>query len=109
MKMPYKDGEQFVTQFNKSFSIMFHDLKLFLFEKGLIDADTKWGLTKFCMLRTFFDFADEVVRGFEYSPEMLVELIDEHDRLKTKFENILKKLSTEKQEKKQKVMAEIEE
>lgn len=100
--------EQFVTGFNLHYATIMNKLKDYLFAEEVIERDSKWALTKYAMLRTLFDYADEVVSGFSYSPEQLVELIDEHTKFKEKFEKMLKEISADKKEKFEEVIEKVE-
>jgi len=112
---PKKKGaekKQEMSQYNASFS-MHYDVILrklieYFYGKGTIDSDSKYGLANYCILRTLFDYVDEVVKDYPYTPEQLVKLIEEHDILKTKFEKKLILLAEIKQEQQEKVMLEIE-
>ncbi|KKL48070.1 hypothetical protein LCGC14_2329200, partial [marine sediment metagenome] len=77
-------------------------------ENGIINSDSKFGLANYCILRTLFDYVDEVIKDYPYTPEQLVALIEEHDILKTKFEKKLILLAEIKQEQQEKVILEIE-
>ena len=88
-----KYSRQYVTGFSLHYDIILKKLIDHLFEKEIIDSDTKWTFTQYCILRTLFDYADEVVKGFQYTPEQLTALIEEHERLKNKFERKLKEIA----------------
>jgi len=101
-----------MSQYNASFSmhydVILRKLVEYFYENGTISSDSKYGLANYCILRTLFDYVDMVVKDYPYTPEQLVALIEEHDFLKTKFEKKLILLAEIKQEKQEKVMAEIE-
>ncbi len=88
-----KYSRQYVTGFSLHFDIILKKLIDHLFEKEIIDSDTKWTFTQYCILRTLFDYADEVIKDFQYTPEQLTTLIEEHDKLKKKFEKKLKEMA----------------
>lgn len=104
--MPRDEEKRYVTGFNLYYDSVLQDLIEYLLQKELLKTDGKWSFTSFCILRTLFDYADEVVRGWEYSPEQLVDLIDMHGSLKTKFENILKEIAGVQEERTERVMEE---
>ncbi len=101
-----------LSQYNASFSmhydVILRKLLLYFYENGIINSDSKFGLANYCILRTLFDYVDEVIKDYPYTPEQLVALIEEHDILKTKFEKKLILLAEIKQEQQEKVMLEIE-
>jgi hypothetical protein len=91
--MGNKHSSQYLAAFNPSYNIVLQKLIEYLYNKDIIPTDKKMRFTKFAILRVLFDYADEVVKGFHYTPEQLVELIDMHDSMKTKFERLLKEMS----------------
>ena len=101
-----------LSQYNASFSmhydVILQKLITYFYNNETIDSDSKYGLANYCILRTLFDYVDEVVKDYTYTPEQLVKLIEEHDFLKTKFEKKLLLLTEIKQEQQEKVMLEIE-
>ncbi len=106
-----KKKEQ-MSQYNASFN-MYYDVILkqlieHFYQNETIDSDSKYGLANYCILRTLFDYVDEVVEDYPYTPEQLVALIEEHTLLKNKFEKKLIILNGEKEENKEKVLLEIE-
>ena len=112
---PKKKGEeekiqmsQYNAAFNMHYDVILLDLAKYFYQNETILSPSKYGLANFSILRTLFDYVDEVVEDYPYTPEQLVQLIDEHDMLKTKFEQKLIALAGEKQEKIGKAVAEIE-
>jgi hypothetical protein len=101
-----------MSQYNAAFNLYYDTILQLLaehfYQNEIIDSNSKYGLANFCILRTLFDYVDEIVRDYPYTSEQLVSLIEEHDRLKTKFEQKLIALSEETQEKLDDVMASIE-
>jgi hypothetical protein len=95
---------QWVWGANDFWDVLFHDLKDYLFEEGHIDKKSKWTFTKYALMRLAFDYATEVVKGFQYTPEQLVELIDYHDSMKTKFQKLLKEIAASKKEVTQEIL-----
>lgn len=98
---------QYNASFNLHYDVILKDLAEFFYQNDVIESDSKYGLANYSILRTLFDYADEVIEDFPYTPEQLVSLIEEHDRLKTKFEQKLLAIAGEKEEKIEKVMSEI--
>ncbi len=101
-----------MSQYNAAFNMNYDKILLQLIEhfyqNGTIESDSKYGLANYSILRTLFDHIDEIVPDFQYTPEQLLQLIDEHDKLKTKFEQKLVAITGETEEKVEKVIAEIE-
>ncbi len=101
-----------MSQYNAAFNMNYDKILLQLIEhfyqNGTIESDSKYGLANFSILRTLFDYIDEIVPDFQYTPEQLLQLIDEHDKLKTKFEQKLVAMQGETEEKVEKVIVEIE-
>ncbi len=100
--------QQWVTRLNNAESVIMHNLREYLFKNKLIDSDTKYGLMKYCALSTLFEFADEVIPDFVYDADDLLELIEKHDSLKTKFEHRLKLLQEVKSEREEKIQEDAE-
>lgn len=109
VKKPMKKEE--MSQYNASFSmhydVILRKLITYFYEKGIIDSDSKYGLAMFSILRTLFDYVDEVIPDYSYTPEQLVALIEKHETFKNKFEQKLLALVEQKDEKIEKVMSEI--
>jgi hypothetical protein len=101
--------KQYSTAFSLSYDVILKKLIDYLFDENIIDADSKWSFTKFCILRVLFDYADEVIKGYTYTPDQLVELIDTHTRFRNKFQDLLSVQSDFLQYKKEAVYDEFEE
>jgi len=99
---------QYNAAFSMAYDVILKDLANYFFQNGIIESDSKYKLANYSILRTLFDYVDEVVEDYPYTPEQLVALIEEHDALKTKFETKLLALVGEKGEKLEKVMLEID-
>nr|BDI55182.1 MAG: hypothetical protein [uncultured archaeon] len=99
---------QYNAAFNMHYDVILRDLANYFFQNDIIESDSKYGLANYSILRTLFDYVDEVVEDYFYTPEHLVALIEEHDKLKTKFEAKLLTLVGKKGEKLEKVMLEID-
>ena len=101
-----------MSQYNAAFNMNYDKILLQLIEhfyqNGTIESDSKYGLANYSILRTLFDYIDEIVPDFQYTPEQLLQLIDEHDKLKIKFEQKLVAMQGETEEKVEKVIVEIE-
>ena len=101
-----------MSQYNAAFNLYYDTILLLLaeyfYQNEIIASNSKYGLANFSILRTLFDYIGEVVPNYEYTPEQLVDLIEEHGRLKTKFEQKLIALSQESQEKLNETVASIE-
>ena len=98
---------QYNTSFNLSYDVILKDLAEFFYQNNITESDSKHGLANYSILRTLFDYVDEIIEDYPYTPEQLVSLIEEHDRLKTKFTQKLLAIAGEKEEKMEKVMSEI--
>jgi len=99
---------QYNAAFNANYDVVLLQLVDHFYQNGTIDSDSKYGLANYSILRTLFDYVDEVIPDFQYTPEQLLKLIDEHDKLKTKFEQKLFTIAGETEGKIEKVIAEIE-
>ena len=99
---------QYNVSFNMHYDVILQQLAEKFFQDEIIESDSKYGIAHYSILRMLFDYVDEVVKGFQYSPEHLVLLIEEHDKLKTKFEAKLLALAGEKQDKIDSMVLEIE-
>lgn len=99
---------QYNASFNLHYDVVLQELTKHFFQNGTIESDSKYGIAHFSILRTLFDYIDEVIKDYPYTPEQLVALIEEHEKLKTKFERKLLVLVEKKQEKMESVMSEIE-
>jgi len=99
---------QYVGSFTLYYDVILHKLIDYLFENQIIEADSKYTFTQFCILRTLFDFASDVVNDFQYTPEQLVDLIDSHKKMTRKFESMLKKMIEEKDAMTNEVLSELE-
>ena len=99
---------QYNAAFNLSYDTVLLQLAKYFYQNGTIESDSKYGLANYSILRTLFDYVDEVVEDWSYTPEQLVSLIDEHNKLKTKFEQKLLTLEGEKQQKIKETVANIE-
>jgi hypothetical protein len=99
---------QYNASFNLYYDVILQQLASYFFNNDIIDSDSKYGLAHYSILRTLFDYVDEVVKDYPYTSEQLVSLIEEHDTLKTKFEQKLLSLAGDADEKMLKVMSEIE-
>ncbi len=108
-KIEKKDQmSQYNAAFNLHYDVILKQLAEFFYQNGVIESDSKYGIANYSILRTLFDYIDEVVDDFQYDPEQLISLIEEHEILKNKFEQKLKAIAGEKEEKVIKVMSEIE-
>ena len=99
---------QYNASFNLHYDTILQQLAEHFYQNGTTESDSKYGIAHFSILRTLFDYIDEVVEDFEYTPEQLVQLIDEHDKLKNKFEQKLLHVSEKSQEKIEEVIFNIE-
>ena len=99
---------QYNASFNLHYDVILKSLAEFFYQNGIIESDSKYGLANYSILRTLFDYVDEVLDDFPYTPEQLISLIEEHGILKKKFEAKLLILIGENDEKVLKVMSEIE-
>lgn len=90
---------QYNAAFNLSYDIILLQLAEHFYQNGTIESPSKYRLANFSILRTLFDYVDEVIEDYPYTKEQLVQLIDEHDTLKTKFEQKLLALAGETQRK----------
>lgn len=99
---------QYNASFNLHYDVILQKLAEYFFQNGTIESDSKYRIAHFSILRTLFDYIDEVVEDYEYTPEQLVLLIEEHDMLKTKFEQKLLHISEKSQEKIEEVVSNIE-
>lgn len=96
--MTDENTNQWVWGTNDNYDLFLHKLKDHLFETGKIDKDTKWTFTKYAILRLLYDHGDEIIEGIAYTPEQLIELIDYHRKLLSKFQKRLKDLASSKEE-----------
>ena len=91
--------EETMSQYNASFNLYYdvilQQLAEFFFETNITESDSKYGIAHYSIMRTLFDYVDEVVKDFKYTGEQLVALIDEHEKLKKKFEQKLLSLTEE--------------
>lgn len=99
---------QYNAAFNLSYDAVLLQLAEHFYQNDTIESPSKYGIANFSILRTLFDYVDEVIEDWEYTPEQLVQLIDEHDKLKNKFEQKLLALAGETQEKIDETVANIE-
>ena len=99
---------QYNASFNLHYDVILQDLASYFYQNGTTESDSKYGIAHFSILRTLFDYIDEVVEDYKYTPEQLVGLIEEHNMLKTKFEQKLLHISEKSQEKIEEVMSNIE-
>jgi hypothetical protein len=83
---------------NDHYDIIFQKLIDYLFANGEVDKDSKWTLTKYALFRLLYDYADEVINNFTYTPEQLIELIEYHEDKVEKFKKHLKRLASSKKE-----------
>ena len=108
-KIEKKDQtSQYNASFNLYYDVILKQLKTFFYENGTIESDSKYGLANYSILRTLFDYVDEIIEDYPYTPEQLVSLINEHEKLKEKFEQKLLALTGEKKENILKVVSKIE-
>ncbi|KKM67434.1 hypothetical protein LCGC14_1471240, partial [marine sediment metagenome] len=77
---------QYNASFNLYYDVILKQLAEFFYQNGTIESDSKYGLANYSILRTLFDYVDEVIDDFPYTPEQLVSLIEEHEKMKEKFE-----------------------
>jgi len=94
--------QQWVTRLNNSESVILHNLREYLFKTKVIDSDTKYGVMKFCVMNTMFQYADKIIPDFKYEADDLLELIEKHDILKSEFTDKLKALQEVQSERKEK-------
>jgi hypothetical protein len=99
---------QYNAAFNANYDVILLQLVDHFYQNGTIESDSKYGLANYSILRTLFDYVDEVIPDFQYTPEQLLQLIDEHDKLRTKFEQKLLAIAGETEGKIEKVIANIE-
>jgi len=101
-----------MSQYNASFNLYYdkilQELASYFYQNDITESDSKYGIAHYSIMRTLFDYIDEVIEDFQYTPEQLVSLIEEHEMLKNKFEQKLLRLEGEKQEKIESVVAGIE-
>lgn len=102
-----KNKNQYVCGFNDSYDFILTKLKDFFFDNEFIKKDGKWTFTKFCILSKLYDYADEVLEGFQYTPDQLLGLIEYHNERADKFKVILDKLALEKKLKDAKILSRI--
>lgn len=111
-KSKEKEDEDYQSQYvwgaNENYDAILYKLRKHLFNNGKIDKNSKWTLTKFALFRLLFDYGDEIVKGFEYTPEQLIEIIEYHTKMKEKFEGILRELAANKQEITEKILSQFE-
>lgn len=102
-----KNKNQYVAGFSDSYDFILIQLKDFFFNKGFTKKSGKWTFTKFCILCQLYDYADEIVKDFKYTPEQLLELINHHQERTEKFEKILTIMASEKQAKQDKILSKV--
>ena len=99
---------QYNASFNLHYDVILQELAKHFYQNGTIESDSKYRIAHYSIMRTLFDYIDEVVEDWSYTPEQLVALIEEHEILKNKFEQKLLTITGEKQEKIESVVAGIE-
>lgn len=99
---------QYNAAFNLYYDVILQDLANYFYQNDITESDSKYGIAHYSIMRTLFDYIDEVVEGFQYTPEQLVSLIEEHEMLKNKFERKLLVQAEETQNKMESVMSGIE-
>lgn len=99
---------QYVVGFNEEYDTILTKLKIHLFKKQMINAKSKWAFTKYAILRLLYDHAKDVIKGFKYTPEQLVELIEYHKKLQSKFKKELKNLAESKKEVTEEILKNID-
>jgi len=91
--------EETMSQYNASFNLYYdvilQQLAAHFFETDITESDSKYGIAHYSIMRTLFDYVDLVVEDFRYTGEQLLALIDEHEKLKKKFEQKLLLLTEE--------------
>lgn len=101
-----------MSQYNAAFNLYYdkvlQDLASYFYQNDITESDSKYGIAHYSIMRTLFDYIDEVVEGFQYTPEQLISLIEEHEMLKNKFEQKLIMQAAENQNKIENVMSGIE-
>ena len=99
---------QYNASFNLSYDVILQNLASYFYQNDITESDSKYGIAHYSIMRTLFDYIDKVVKDFQYTPEQLVSLIEEHEMLKNKFEQKLLQLEEENQNKIESVMSGIE-
>ena len=101
-----------MSQYNASFNLYYdkilQELASYFYQNDITESDSKYGIAHYSIMRTLFDYIDKVVENYVYTPEQLVLLIEEHDMLKTKFEQKLLIQIGETEERMESVVANIE-
>lgn len=92
------------ARFNHAEDIALHKLREWAFSKDFIEKNTKYGILKFLVMNTFYDYIGDAEKKWIYSEEELIELIDSHNKLKEKFEAMLKGILEAKESRREEII-----